>query len=190
MDLNKQLQEKNEFLKKAYETAYKEYPSSPLSVSLDPFEFGKSIGYDEDTTSRIMQELVDDGYVTSSIGMGMLVVTNDGLNYLRRIETGPKPRMKQSEKLDLILSRLYDLRFDGKYYSLKDILNNYNIDTTLEEVFALGKKLEGDGHINFLGSHNDVFGSITTEGIEYVEDDSYSVNVYIPVMVPPCSGAW
>lgn len=175
MDFKKQLQDKNEFLRKAYETVYQEYPSSPLSVSLDPIEFGKSLGFDEDATYRIMQELVDDGFVTSSIGMGMLMVTNDGLNYLRNLEIDPKSMIKQSEKLDIILRSLYDLRFDGKYYSLKEILTNNNVNSSVDEVFALGKKLEADGHINFLGSHNDVFGSITTEGIEYVEDDSYSV---------------
>lgn len=76
MNLKQQLKEKNNFLRKAYEAAYDYSPSRPLSVCLDPKEFGKSIGYDQTTTERIMMELVDDGYVISSIGMGMLMVTN------------------------------------------------------------------------------------------------------------------
>jgi len=176
MDFKKQLQEKNEFLKKAYEVAYQEYPASPLTVSLDPFEFGKSIGYNEDKTTRVMLELVNEGFVNSSIGMGMLIVTNDGLNYLRNIELQPKSIMKQSEKLDIILKGLYEYRFDGKCYSITEILNNYNVNTTFDEVFALAKKLERDSHIKLLGQHNDVLGSITTEGVAYVEDDSYSIS--------------
>ena len=84
--------------------------------------------------------------------------------------------MKQSEKLDIILKRLYDYRYDGKYYSITIILDNYNVNTNFDEVFSLTKKLERDGHIKILGQHNDVLGSITTEGIEYVEDDSYSIS--------------
>lgn len=175
MDFKKQVQEKNEFLKKAYQSAYEYLPSSPLSVSLDPIDFGKSIGFDKDATTRIMQELVDDGYVNSSIGMGMLIVTNEGLNYLRHIETKPKGIMKQSAKLDIILKGLYDFRFDGKYYSVKEILYNSDIEASVDEIFSLGKKLEEDGYIRFLGGHNDVSASITAEGIEYVEDDSYSI---------------
>jgi hypothetical protein len=90
MLLQKQLQEKNEFLKKAYEAAHEFAPESPLSVSIIPRELGKSIGYDEATTSRIMNELVGDGYASSGLGMHILFVTKDGLNYLHQLETKTK----------------------------------------------------------------------------------------------------
>ena len=80
MNLKQQLKEKNLFLRKAYEAAYEYDSSSPLSVSLDPREFGNSIGFDETQTERIMMELVEDGYVQSSLGMGMLLVHNLDLN--------------------------------------------------------------------------------------------------------------
>lgn len=86
MLLQQQLKEKNEFLKKAYEAAYEYHPSSPLSVSLNPREFGVSIGFDESTVKRIMNELVQDGYVTSGLGMRMMLITNEGLNYLHSLE--------------------------------------------------------------------------------------------------------
>lgn len=86
MLLQKQLQEKNEFLKKAYEVAVEYSPSSPLSIDINPREFGKSIGFDEATTTRVMTELVQDGYVLSGLGMHMLIVTQKGVNYLRYIE--------------------------------------------------------------------------------------------------------
>src|ERR1035437_938775 len=86
MLLQKQLQEKNEFLRKAYELACQEYPESPLSVDINPIEFGKSIGFNETTTRRIMNELVADGFVNSGLGMLMLMVTQKGLNHLRKLE--------------------------------------------------------------------------------------------------------
>jgi hypothetical protein len=87
--LKKQLLEKNQFLNKAYEVACQHAPSSPLSVNINPIELGKLLGFDESTTQRIMYELVDDKYATSSLGMGSLFVTSRGLNYLRSIEIGP-----------------------------------------------------------------------------------------------------
>lgn len=84
--LKKQLEEKNNFLKRAYENAIEYAPSSPLSVTIKPIEFGKSIGYDMDTTRRIVNELVDDNYLTSTLGMGMIMITKNGLNYLREVE--------------------------------------------------------------------------------------------------------
>lgn len=194
MNLKQQLKEKNIFLRKAYEVAYDYSPTSPLSVSLDPREFGKSIGYDETTTERIMMELVDDGYVTSSLGMGMLMITKYGLKYLREIEDEPMtasddnnsdspadlnnskaPFMKQSEKLDLILKALYNWKNDGKYYSISWICETHKIpiDSVLE-LNKLGHRLKDDGYINTMFTHNDCKAELTTYGIEYCEEDSYS----------------
>jgi len=86
MLLQKQLEEKNAFLRKAYEVAYEHYPSSPLSVDINPIELGKTIGFNEITTERIMMELTSERYVQSSIVMGSLIVTQKGLNYLRQLE--------------------------------------------------------------------------------------------------------
>jgi hypothetical protein len=81
-----QLQEKNVFLEKFYEYACKEAPGSPLSFYCDPIEFGKLIGFDENTTSRIVVELVGDQYATSGLGMKMFMITNYGVNYLRGLQ--------------------------------------------------------------------------------------------------------
>jgi len=88
MLLQQQLKEKNEFLKKAYEVAVEYSAGSPLSVSINPGELGASIGFEESTVRRIMNELVQEEYVTSGLGMRMLMVTQEGLNYLRRLEYG------------------------------------------------------------------------------------------------------
>lgn len=90
MLLQKQLQEKNEFLKKAYEVAVEFAPSSPLSVNINPRELGKTIGFDEVTTTRIVNELVGEGYASSGLGMQILFVTQEGLNYLRGLEMQTK----------------------------------------------------------------------------------------------------
>ena len=108
MNLKQQLKEKKLFLRKAYEAAYDYAPSSPLLVSLEPREFGKSIGFDETQTERIMMELVGDGYVQSSLGMGMLLVTRLGLEYLREIEDEPHTattEFKVTQNSDYILSK-------------------------------------------------------------------------------------
>lgn len=192
MNLKQQLKEKNDFLRKAYEAAYEQAPSSPLSVTLDPIEFGKSIGFDETKTERIMMELASEGYVISTLGMDMLMVTMVGLNYLRDIEDEPMtasndpnsittnneskaPFMKQSEKLDLILRDLYKYKNDGKNYSIGNICQTLNIpiDSDLE-LNKLAHRLKKDGYINALFTHNDCLAELTSYGIEYCEGDSYS----------------
>ncbi|MCW3085102.1 MAG: hypothetical protein JWP12_2468 [Bacteroidetes bacterium] len=85
--LKKQLEEKNFFLKRAYEIACEEYPASPLSVNMNPLELGASIGFDEAAVSRIMTELVQDRYVDSGLGMKILLIRKEGVNYLREIES-------------------------------------------------------------------------------------------------------
>lgn len=192
MNLKQQLREKNLFLRKAYEAACEYAPSSPLSVSLDPVEFGRSIGFEEIHTERIMIELLGEGYVTSSLGMGMLMVTQLGLEYLREIEDEPisasldsnfqkKEKninsnfMKQSEKLDLILRELYKYKNDGKYYSIDSICETVNIpiDSALE-LNKIAHRLKNDGYINTMFTHNDCNAELTTHGVEYCEENSYS----------------
>jgi hypothetical protein len=85
--LQKYLKEKNEYLNKAYEAAINHAPSSPLSVQLNPIAFGRHIGFDEDTTKRIVNELVVEGLATSGLGMKILLITSQGLNYLQALSS-------------------------------------------------------------------------------------------------------
>lgn len=87
-----QRRERNFFLSEAYKSAREYSPSSPLSVSINPRELGKSLGFDEGTTTRIMHDLVDDGYVTSSLGMFMLLVTANGRRYLEQLHGEDDPQ--------------------------------------------------------------------------------------------------
>ncbi len=83
--------------------------------------------------------------------------------------------MKQSEKLDLILRFLYDRKFDGYHYNLSGILEENGINSNLDEAFALGKRLERDGLIEGFGTEEGGMSvCLTTDGIDYIENDSYS----------------
>lgn len=87
------LRERNYFLSEAYRAALRDAPDDPLSVTRDPIEFGAGVGFDEATTTRIMIELVDEGLVTSSIGMDMLMVTGKGRRYLEQLHGDDDPRL-------------------------------------------------------------------------------------------------
>src|ERR1700744_1748984 len=117
-----QLQVKNYFLLRAYQTAFEYLPESPLSVDINPFVFGQSIGLDTPTVTRLMQELVHDGHVSSGGGYEMMLITNRGVSYLQQLEM-KSCTIKETEKQDIILKKLYEYRGDGKYYSITNILN-------------------------------------------------------------------
>lgn len=83
--------------------------------------------------------------------------------------------MKQSEKLDLILKELYKYKNDGGYYSIGWLCESLNIplDSNLE-LNKLAHRLKKDGYINAIFTHNDCSAELSTYGIEYCEEDSYS----------------
>jgi len=83
--------------------------------------------------------------------------------------------MKQTEKLDLILRELYKLRFDGHVYALKDICKENNIPIEpVNEVRALASRLKDDGYVNATFTFDDSLVEITSYGVEYCEEDSYT----------------
>jgi hypothetical protein len=82
--------------------------------------------------------------------------------------------MKQSEKLDLILSFLYEKKFDGFYYGLPSILSDHGIEVNFDEGFALGKRLERDGLVDAIADKSGVSVTLTTHGVDYIENDSYT----------------
>lgn len=85
--------ERDHFLSKAYEQAVTDAPEDPLSVTRDPIDFGSSLGFDEATTTRIMLNLVDEGLVMSSLGLGMLMITAKGRRYLEQLHGDDDPRL-------------------------------------------------------------------------------------------------
>jgi hypothetical protein len=198
MVIIEQLQEKNEFLKKAYEVANNHNPASPLSVDINPIVFGKSIGFDEDTSTRIMIELVNDGFVNG--GLDMCIVTREGLDYLRKLEfqnektpsinfkvgdnstvqfqhgttNSNQINMKQSEKLDIILRALYETKDSGRHTSIYEICKKLNIPLAIDEGKRLAHRLQNDGYVKATFLHHDSLLILTTHGIDYCEQDSYT----------------
>ncbi len=83
--------------------------------------------------------------------------------------------MKQSEKLDLILRELYKYKNDGKYYSIGWIFQSLNIplDSALE-LNKIAHRLQDDGFIKTMFTHNDCSAELTSCGIEYCEENSYT----------------
>ena len=83
--------------------------------------------------------------------------------------------MKQSEKLYLILRELYKYKNDGKYYSIGWICQSLNIPLdSLLELNKLAHRLKDDVFINPLFTHNDCSAELTSYGIEYCEENSYT----------------
>lgn len=85
--------------------------------------------------------------------------------------------MKQHEKLDLILKALYHYKHDGKFYSLISLCNTNDIPIVNEaELKMLAHRLKEDGYINASFTKGDTRVSLTTHGIDYCENNSYTYN--------------
>lgn len=81
--------------------------------------------------------------------------------------------MKQTEKLDIILKKLYDYRYDGQYYKIDLIFSEKKIEYQGEETFILAKRLEDDGLVQRAGNISTSV-RLTSHGIDYCENDSYT----------------
>lgn len=83
--------------------------------------------------------------------------------------------MKLSEKRDLILRELYNHKNDGSNYSIGQICKALNIplDSVLE-ISKLASHLKTDGLINAVITNGDSLAELTSYGIEYCEENSYS----------------
>lgn len=83
--------------------------------------------------------------------------------------------MKQSEILDLILKELYETKSDGQFKHIRDILNELNIHATVNEVIIYAERLKIDGFAEIIKvMPGGAVARITSFGIDYVENDSYS----------------
>src|SRR5690554_6143745 len=85
--------------------------------------------------------------------------------------------MKQIEKLDTLMFGLYARFKDGKQNgALEELVGNLQIPINgSEEVRLLADRLSDDGYIKIISRNKQfVFASITSRGIEYCEEDSYT----------------
>ncbi len=81
--------------------------------------------------------------------------------------------MKQSEKLDIVLRFLYDKKFTS-HYNLIEILEAHDVIVGHQEAFALAKLLSNKGLVNFIPNKDNVSVAITSNGVAYIEGDSFS----------------
>ncbi len=83
--------------------------------------------------------------------------------------------MKQSEKLDLILKGLYEHKDDGLLWSIEGICELYAIPfEPYDEIRRLAHRLQDEKLIRAQFTKSDTSAQLTSYGIEYVEEDSFS----------------
>ncbi len=86
--------------------------------------------------------------------------------------------MKQSEKLDFILNKLYEHRNESPYYSIPglawDITDEGPDFQKLDELHRLSKRLEKDNMIKTIWDRSGANARITSHGIDYCENSSYT----------------
>ena len=92
--LSQNKQQRITFLEEAYKAAYDYAPAQPLSVGINPIELGQALGLDRATVSRIVNELVQDGHVSATLGMKSMTVTREGLKQLE--SQAEKPPVQQT----------------------------------------------------------------------------------------------
>lgn len=88
------------------------------------------------------------------------------------VYTTPLFVMKQIELLDLILKALYET--PGKSGEVVQLLKENNIKVSLEDAHRLGRRLADAGYVRFSPSRDSAFVDMKSEGIEFVEGDSFT----------------
>jgi hypothetical protein len=84
--------------------------------------------------------------------------------------------MRQVEKLDLILRALYSRRASSQDEYLQDICKQERIPlVSRDELYKLTKRLENDNLIECNYIQAGIYAELTSHGIEYCEEDSYSL---------------
>lgn len=83
--------------------------------------------------------------------------------------------MKQSEKLDIILRYLYERRDDRRQYNIADILLESKVTTNHTETNRLAFQLRDLKYIDLNQLSSSLMkANITSKGIAYCEEDSFS----------------
>jgi hypothetical protein len=140
--LDKHLEEKVSFLNKAYEVAIENCPQSPLSYKMGSVEIGKSIGLDENSIMRIMQELVSDGYAETGARYIFVILTNRGLSFLRSYLSSSQNQNLASINLTVGNNATFQIQ-NATHNSHQTINNNSTKEQLLRfiEEFRIGKEI-------------------------------------------------
>ena len=165
MDQEKRVQ----YLKAAYDAAIDYAPESPLSVNINPLELGKTVGFDDTTTKRIATWHVQNGFTTSTLGMGSFFITPAGLNFLEQNPFNKESVIRseakefyewkvkdgaQAQPVDAfreIKSRLYDFySADDKAIFLDEIHQNLKKDLNEHRNHSHGGKPKHDCNVEIV----------------------------------------
>lgn len=82
--------------------------------------------------------------------------------------------MTHKEKLDKVLYLLYPNRYSGSQPMITQVLIDGNIDFEADEPRIIAKRLDEDGLIRAAFTKDGAFVKLTSLGIEYCEQESYS----------------
>lgn len=83
--------------------------------------------------------------------------------------------MRHTEKLDQIPRTLYNLRAEKRDIDLQEICTSQNIPlASRDELYLMAERLQHDGYIKCNRVSTGVYATLTSRGIEYCENNSYS----------------
>lgn len=100
-------------------------------------------------------------------------ISAKGITFLQK-EKSKRGLMKQSEKLDLVLKWLYARRHERHNTLLKRIMEELNIYESREDEDRIATRLHSDGLARAERMAAGTLLTITSEGVEYCEESSYS----------------
>ena len=86
--------------------------------------------------------------------------------------------MRFKEKKIYLLNKLYNHRFEGKTFEVRELL--HDLDCNREEAFQLAKALEEEGLIRLTSKKAGHFANIYPKGIEFIEEDQFKGSPYNP----------
>jgi hypothetical protein len=82
--------------------------------------------------------------------------------------------MKHKEKLDKVLYLIYPHRYSGSQYLISEIMSEGGITYDDNEPRVIAKRLQEDGLIKAIFTFDGAYVNLTSRGIEYCEEESYS----------------
>lgn len=87
--------------------------------------------------------------------------------------------MKTKEKRLKLLKALYSHKFDGKYYDVLHILEQFG-PTNRDEAYSISKALSDEGLIKMISTKDGTDAEILSHGVEFIEEQALDREPYEP----------
>ncbi len=86
--------------------------------------------------------------------------------------------LRYNDLINYVIGSLYKLKIKGlnSYYSLSTILKQLNYETSIEDMYQIGKYLAAEGFVKIERQIGDIFLKITTDGVLHVENKNIDVS--------------